>query len=261
MHSLTLDETKVRIKDMDAIQLEISQTKPGKRYHLQFPPKYINVIITPKSYIEWPQNMTLVEDQIVVPIGLKDQDKQHISITLENGHPISFDVQAQPHRIDLAFVITFWKIQGRTIPKIILALNKRPFKPHITYTMLLVALSRVSKGDDIRILPLQEENGLDYLMKLKYDEDLEIWMEGFDPNTRRWDSKRSIEFLQAKSIQIQKRKQDARMKMQSNIPGVAKQGRFERQQFARSLSDTKQSSKIAKKDYQGNKKKTKLNPN
>ena len=123
---------------------------------------------------------------------------------MEDGHPIKFHVNAQQHRLELAFVITFWKIQGRTIPKIILALNKRPFKPHMTYTMLLVALARVCKGDDIRILPLLEENGLDYLMKLKYDEDLEIWMAGFDPNTRLWDPKRRIEFCRRKRSDCKK---------------------------------------------------------
>ena len=119
--------------------------------------------------------------------------------------------------------------------------------------MLLVALSRVSQGNDIRILPLIDKNGLDYLMRLKYDEDLEIWMAGFDEETRMWSKERSIEFLTEKAKRIQQHKQDARVKTKSKLPDVAKQGRYELLQYSRKSSDMKHSAQKGNKDSTGGK--------
>ena len=63
---------------------------------------------------------------------------------------------------------------------IILALRKRTFKPFLTFQMLLVALTRVPLSKNIRVLNLLPGENLGYLQNLTYDEDLEIWLAGFN---------------------------------------------------------------------------------
>jgi len=67
---------------------------------------------------------------MVIHIGLQSKKA---NITLDKLAHI-FHVNA--HRLDLGFVITFHKAQGKTLPRIILQLNKRPFRPGITFNML-----------------------------------------------------------------------------------------------------------------------------
>jgi ATP-dependent exoDNAse (exonuclease V) alpha subunit len=67
------------------------------------------------------------------------------------------------HRVELSFVITLHKLQGKTMPKLIIELNERPFPPSITYNGLLVALSRVTKRSDLRIMPIKSGCDILYL--------------------------------------------------------------------------------------------------
>ena len=82
------------------------------------------------------------------------------------------DVKVQ---VELGFVITFHKIQGKTVKNNILDLNPRPF-PRITFNMLLVAVSRVPHGSGLRILRLRENQRL-WTVSFPYQE--QTMTEGF----------------------------------------------------------------------------------
>jgi ATP-dependent exoDNAse (exonuclease V) alpha subunit len=49
-------------------------------------------------------------------------------------------------KVELSFIITFHKLQGKTFPKLIIQPNERPFLTFITYNGFLVALSLVKFG-------------------------------------------------------------------------------------------------------------------
>jgi hypothetical protein len=102
--------------------------------------------------------------------------------------------------VELAFVITFHKCQGRTLQKVILDLNKQTGQGNVNYSSLYVGLSRVRKGDDIRILPFIEPHNhslfnkdtekqfrdaadrpLEHLKQLKPPDYMARWYRGFDP--------------------------------------------------------------------------------
>lgn len=109
----------------------------------------------------------------------------------------------------MGFVVTFFKVQGKTIIKIIIDLNKRAFQPGenelsfenydlflsfiiaITFEALLVGLSRVSSGDNFRVLPLQPGQTWTHLTQLKPNEELRSWLSGFDSQGD-WDRSRVI---------------------------------------------------------------------
>ena len=67
--------------------------------------------------------------------------------------------------------------------------------------MLLMALTRVVDGDNMRILNLLENENLDYLKSLSYNEDLEIWLNGFDTEGN-WKAELSKMYLENKKNQL-----------------------------------------------------------
>jgi hypothetical protein len=74
--------------------------------------------------------------------------------------------------VELSFILTFHKL-GKTLPKLIVQLNERPFLPPITYNGLLVALSRIKLRSDLRIMPIVPGNDISYLQKLAPDDNLQ----------------------------------------------------------------------------------------
>lgn len=50
----------------------------------------------------------------------------------------------------------------------------------MSYTALLVALSRTTSSNGIRILPLHPHGSIDYLNNLQPDLDLKVWFSGFN---------------------------------------------------------------------------------
>jgi hypothetical protein len=143
----------------------------------------------------WPASETLVPGQY-------DETGNLIAGTKDIVVPIFIDRAGQPikygkeciyykeHTVDLAFAITFHKIQGRTVGKIILDLNLRPGTIHGIPTLDLfgfyVGLSRVSNSENMRILPLHPCSTFKYLTDFRRPNEFSLWLEGFDVITGEW---------------------------------------------------------------------------
>ena len=92
----------------------------------------------------------------MVPIGLCT-NKTRIKAKFEAQDKLFKGfVEFTEHSVDFGFVVTFHKVQGKTLNKVILELNQRPFRPPLTFNMLLVALSRVKSREGIRIVKLEK---------------------------------------------------------------------------------------------------------
>ncbi len=71
--------------------------------------------------------------------------------------------------IDLAFAITYHKVQGQTMEKIILDLNKRPTSlKQLDFHAFYVGMARVELPQHIRILLCQDDDNFKHLLKLKH---------------------------------------------------------------------------------------------
>ena len=200
MHSLSFNEN-VSQRELGEIERQLNHAKPGERVHLPFPPQFINVSVPLPQEIakNWPPDSTLVPGEVVIPIGLCTS-KTRIKAKCQFQNKLyKGNVDLTEHRVEFGFVVTFHKVQGKTLNKVILELNKRPFQPSLTFNMLLVALSRVKSREGIRIVKLRTGNNLDYLKQLKRDSDLRIWLAGFDQNGI-WNAGVSANQVQAKEV-------------------------------------------------------------
>ena len=148
---------------------------------IPFVPESVNVLVSEPSYA-WTTKESLAADCFVVPVLYNASEEVVITwCSLPQKVPV------RAHAVELAFALTFHKVQGKTVQRVILDLNLRPFNPHLSFTALLVAISRVRKSSDFRLLRAQPGQTFDHLLRLVPDKDLSLWLSGFRNNCGIWD--------------------------------------------------------------------------
>jgi hypothetical protein len=101
---------------------------------------------------------------------------------------------------ELAFSMTIHKAQGRTIPKVVLALSHHENNNfQMKYAHIYVAMSRVRKSDDLRFLSHLSgarpgDLGFKYVSTLAHCIFILDYYKGFhgDPLGQAWDSSKSL---------------------------------------------------------------------
>ena len=89
------------------------------------------------------------------------------------------------HPVDLLFAVTYHKLQGVTLDKLVLTINKHPNRLlRLGLSSLYVGISRVHKLSEVRVLPYNDED-VDYLVNLKFDDLLSAWINNYT-NEGRW---------------------------------------------------------------------------
>ena len=137
-----------------------------------------------------PGSVTKVQqpDYLIIEVPF-DKKKRRICLkpmrrTFEYGKR---NIKYRGHQCDLAFAVTYHKMQGKTLDSIILSLNaitgiSQKIFP-ITMFSLYVGCSRVHNHDQLRILPLSEDVR-EFLKKLRWPEELRLFFQNFDKNGR-----------------------------------------------------------------------------
>ena len=92
---------------------------------------------------------------------------------------------------DLGFAMTtVHKAQGRTTPKVILAISSKPNRlSQMTFNSIFVALSRVKTAKNIRLLvpnPRDKGGALHYITLLKPPAHVKQFFAGYKNNKRQW---------------------------------------------------------------------------
>ena len=90
-------------------------------------------------------------------------------------------VTVKRHQYDLAFALTDYKLQGRTLPKLILSVCKRHRMPWMTLQAFYVLVSRVPCMSGLRLLQF-DQDGIDSVRKLMPNPFLYAWERGYDDN-------------------------------------------------------------------------------
>jgi hypothetical protein len=184
LHSLILEDDEIWD---EAIQ----RYSPGKVTWLDRPPKFIAVKLLDKEKMiqaGWDSCNTLVPGEIVIPLAenrrraipfeassvKKPRLKSKASDTALQQQMAYYDF-----RVELAFAITYWKIQGQTVRRpsgIILDLRGGAGVARMTVASLYIGISRVETRDQIRILPISTEEK-DGLKQLEFDAELLSWLD------------------------------------------------------------------------------------
>ena len=88
------------------------------------------------------------------------------------------------HPVDLLFAVTYHKLQGVTLAKLILSISKHPnYLLRLVLSSLYVGISRVKKLDNTRVLPYCDED-VDYLVSLQFDDLLKAWINNYTKDGR-----------------------------------------------------------------------------
>jgi hypothetical protein len=95
---------------------------------------------------------------------------------------------------DLTFCITFHKLQGMSLRRLLLDLSKPVHPPHHCFENVLVAASRIGEGKYLRLLP---GCNFDHLANLEGDPKVHAWMQGFPPAGGVWSRERAQAALAA----------------------------------------------------------------
>jgi hypothetical protein len=183
-------------------------------------PTTINVIIQSLSALQEASLRSYISDNkgscpeadwqsgkhVLVPLSFCSFGKSELksfTITRADGTAIKMEpkqsLKFKRHRLEPDSLVTFYKIQGLTTPKLILQLTKRNFKPQLLLSYLVLAISRVTTAANLRIMPLPPGENLYYLMSLHRSPFLAVWMAGFENGAGLWQADRSVRFLREKA--------------------------------------------------------------
>jgi hypothetical protein len=191
LHSICFDE-KNELNDYYTDI--ISKAKPGELINIPVPYS-VNVEIKYNEFEQaqriksWPEHLTLQPGKdteckaVVIPVLLKTDLK---GIKLKNT-----TLDYKDHFVDLSFAMTFHKIQGKTVSKIILDINHRPGSRermnYLDFFALYVGISRIQDSNNMRILPPHDANGFSHFLQLKCDPRLRRWIKGYNHNKEHWE--------------------------------------------------------------------------
>lgn len=174
MHSLVYDERE----DMSRLEQLIESESYGNVCWLQYPPTAICVKVTPPAEVpanlarDFSTSIAGGADTFVIPF--KQAMKLKI-IKQSNGRKQAHAIlRYHNHDAIIGFAMTIHSCQGFTLPKVIVDFNTHPAMPLSLY-MVYVALSRVSKTTDIRLLTPLTQASIAKLTELAHSNDLVQW--------------------------------------------------------------------------------------
>jgi hypothetical protein len=169
MHSILLNPSSAEFH-----WEKIRQVAPGDIYWLpdDATPLYLNVEFVNLSEDEWNPLMTIVPGSVVIPMPLCERNRCKLAKTLDLA---SCKCCYYNYGIELAFAVTFYKVQGCTLDRIILDLNHvGGHSKTVDLSSLYVGLSRVRKFEHIRVLPITGTTR-EFLSGLRFKDALVRW--------------------------------------------------------------------------------------
>ena len=114
---------------------------------LDDPPFSINIVPQLPDDDNGEGIQSMATDSLVVPVTvspqLQEYDTGSLYATMAN---VPRTLRCHGHPLTLAFAMTDFKVQGRTLPFVILSIAARPFPPHLDMKGFYVMISRVRRG-------------------------------------------------------------------------------------------------------------------
>ena len=209
MHSLTPDpaEDAERAKrimpdtdlPMPTLHDSIRSAKPGEMVELLLPPVSVNVTLSSADHRDrFSASDTLVPQQLVIPMFLSpflQADALKPWELLHRQRDPFKSISFLTHSLDPRYAITYHKIQGQTVNRLIIDLNKWPHAK-LLHSHILVGLTRVRDMAHCRTVPLLPGQTRKHLWKLRADPEMLAFLCGFNEETGKWSHIKAHEALQ-----------------------------------------------------------------
>lgn len=126
---------------------------------------------------------SLLKDTVIVPIFFGTRSSEvHLSSVESVRANLPSILYVKKHEVELAFALTDYKFQGRSLDYIIICLGKRDTTPFHTLQSLYVSASRVSFGNKVFVLGIDPQNPNDtlHLRNLTHSPAISLWEAGYD---------------------------------------------------------------------------------
>ena len=164
--------------------------QPGTIITLSTPPLAVNVKVMGLKHKDWIrkeiQKQQDGEDPIVsLLVNGNPSFKKELEVEIGKDGDGALKLKVLYPGYDLAFASTVHKVQGDTINKIIVDLNKNPSSgAMLDLPCLYVLLSRVKRACDLRVVPWIPSLGKDHLLRLQPNITYTRFMKSFDVSGR-----------------------------------------------------------------------------
>ena len=148
----------------------ISNATAGDEIILNFAPVSVNVCI-PGDPTNWPRKYRQSDTSIIIPC-IRESKPDALRV-ISGLHELSIPTYSL--RCQLAFSRTYHKMQGCTVPRVILDLSSTVQLP-----MFFVGITRVRLGNDLRILlPSSWQEATERLKRLTRNKNLVLWLSSY----------------------------------------------------------------------------------
>ena len=142
--------------------------------------------------------LSLQPDHVVIPVVKHSRPRQRV---LRSVHAALYGMPTNlcvlDHQLDLAFAITDFKTQSKTMTKLTLSLSPRNFMPYFTLSTIYVLASRVKEGLQLRTIGYDpRRDGVTHLTSLQHSSALRIWETCYDDDGR-WNADKCLAAIEA----------------------------------------------------------------
>ena len=178
LHSITFDPALGRAAINEEFA-RIASSEPGTIVELKHVPYSVNVRLN-EDIQYWDPAETLDPTQVVIPLRMsKKRPREFRSLGRQAASLASKSTRKLAYYdfgFELAYAVTYHKVQGQTLSKVILDLNGSNSST-LSLPAFYVGLSRVRLGNNIRILPISAEIRKK-LLNLRFGSVLKHWWTG-----------------------------------------------------------------------------------
>jgi hypothetical protein len=190
------------VKHRELVQ-QIQQAAPGSTVVLSEEPDFVIVNVGPVG--DAPPDLPVADDGgLLLPLKASATAEDDALTVMCRSDGIGGTIGSLKHAtlntffFDLTFCLTFHKLQGMSLRRLLLDLSKPVNPPHHCFESVLVAASRIGEGKYLRLLPGCDVN---HLHRLEGDPKVHAWRQGFPATGGVWNLEHARAALDARQRQ------------------------------------------------------------
>ncbi len=192
-HSLTFDT----VESEEYVDSLLKNAIPGTFVDIDNPnhyPLYVNCDFATEHSSQydvsrWPEEFTIIKGKIIVPIRFEKYACTKIPIGIDHATKKNRSLVYKGIALSLAFAITYHKLQGKTLPKLILDINSyNGVFLALNFYMFYVGSTRVRSCNDLRFFPILPGKSMSHLLAagFRVSENLVYWLTRYNKITGIW---------------------------------------------------------------------------